>query len=202
MIMAYETAIQRARRIENLILTVRGQRVMLDSDLARIYGVTTRRLNEQLRRNRDRFPVDFAFQLTPQEFACLMSQIATSKPGRGGRRKLPWVFTEHGAIMLASVLNSPVAVQASVRVVRAFVFMREQLTKAGQISAAEVVKKLAELEGRVGQHDEAIRLIFTALRQLLEPPLAADDEPKGPIGFQVRERGPRYVIRPRRFAHN
>ncbi len=201
MIMAYETAIQRARRIENLILTVRGQRVMLDSDLARIYGVTTKKLNQQLKRNHLRFPEDFAFQLTAQELAILRSQNVTSR-SHGGRRFLPWVFTEHGAIMLASVLNSPVAVQASVRVVRAFVFMREQLTKAGQISAAEVVKKLAELEGRVGQHDEAIRLIFTALRQLLEPPLAADDEPKGPIGFQVRERGPRYVIRPRRFAHN
>ncbi len=201
MIMAYETAIQRARRIENLILTVRGQRVMLDSDLARIYGVTTKKLNQQLKRNHLRFPEDFAFQLTAQELAILRSQNVTSR-SHGGRRFLPWVFTEHGAIMLASVLNSPVAVQASVRVVRAFVFMREQLTKAGQISTAEVVKKLAELEGRVGQHDEAIRLIFTALRQLLEPPLAADDEPKGPIGFQVRERGPRYVIRPRRFAHN
>ncbi|MBI5397413.1 MAG: ORF6N domain-containing protein [Verrucomicrobia bacterium] len=200
--MAYETAIQRARKIENLILTVRGQRVMLDSDLARIYGVSTRQLNQQLKRNSHRFPKDFAFQLTPQELACLMSQIVTSKPARGGRRKLPWVFTEHGAIMLASVLNSPVAVQASVRVVRAFVFMREQLTKAGQLGAAEVMRKLAELEGRVGQHDEAIRLIFTALRQLLEPPPAADDEPKRPIGFQVRETGRPYVVRPRRFSDN
>lgn len=200
--MAYETAIQRARRIENLILTVRGQRVMLDSDSARIYGVSTRQLNQQLKRNATRFPKDFAFLLTQDEFDCLMSQIVTSKKGRGGRRKLPWVFTEHGAIMLASVLNSPVAVQASVRVVRAFVFMREQLTKAGQFSATEVMKKLAELEGRVGQHDEAIRLIFTALKQLLEPPAPAEDEPKREMGFHVRETGPRYVVRPRRFANN
>src|SRR5437762_2468231 len=95
--------------MEQLIHSIRGHRVMLDSDLARIYGVTTIRLNEQFRRNRDRFPADFAFQLTRQEFAHLISQIAISKTGRGGRRKLPWAFTEHGAIMLATVLNSRVA---------------------------------------------------------------------------------------------
>src|SRR5713226_3580857 len=119
MVMAIRTELIGAQAMEKVIHFVRGQRVMLDSDLAKIYGVTTIRLNEQFRRNRGRFPEDFAFQLTRQEFAHLISQIAISKPGRGGRRKLPWVFTEHGAIMLASVLNSPIAIEASVRVVRA-----------------------------------------------------------------------------------
>ena len=195
--MDYVTAIKRKERIENLILTIRGQRVMLDSDLAKIYGVSTMRLNEQLKRNRERFPKDFAFQLTQQEFANLISQIAISSL-HGGRRKLPWVFTEHGAIMLATVLNSPVAVEASVRVVRAFVYMREQLLKLGQISAADVMKKLAELEGRVGEHDEAIKLVFTALRQMLEPAAPAEEAPKREIGFHVREARGRYVVRTKR----
>jgi len=205
--MDYVTAIKRKERIENLILTVRGQRVMLDSDLAKIYGVTTKRLNEQLRRNLAKFPKDFAFQLTPQESANLRSQIVTSSSAMRSQiataskrnvRYLPWVFTEHGAIMLATVLNSPVAVEASVRVVRAFVYMREQLLKLGKISAADVMKKLAELEGRVGEHDEAIRLIFTALRQMLEPPPPAEGTPKREIGFHVRESRGRYVVRTKR----
>ncbi|MBI5687724.1 MAG: ORF6N domain-containing protein [Verrucomicrobia bacterium] len=195
--MDYATAIKRKVRIESLILTIRGQRVMLDSDLARIYGVQLKRLNEQVRRNSERFPKDFAFQLTRQEFANLKSQFATSS-SHGGKRKLPWVFTEHGAIMLATVLNSPVAVEASVRVVRAFVYMREQLVKLGQISAADVMKKLSELEGRVGEHDEAIKLVFTALRQMLEPPAPAEETPQREIGFHVREARGRYVVRTRR----
>ncbi|PYK99284.1 MAG: DNA-binding protein [Verrucomicrobia bacterium] len=107
---------------------VRGQRVMLDSDLAKIYQVSTKRLNQQLRRNRSRFPVDFAFRLTVEELTNLRLQTATSKK-HGGLRYLPWVFTEHGAIMLASVLNSDIAVQASVRVVRAFVRLREMVNR-------------------------------------------------------------------------
>jgi hypothetical protein len=195
--MDYVTAIKRQERIENLILTVRGQRVMLDSDLARIYGVTTKQLNQQLKRNVSRFPKDFAFRLTRQEVINLRSQIVTSSL-QGGRRYLPWVFTEHGAIMLATVLNSPVAVEASVRVVRAFVCMREQLLKLGQISAADAMKKLAELEDRVGEHDEAIKLIFTALRQMLEPAAPAEEAPKREIGFHVSEARGRYVVRRRR----
>jgi ORF6N domain-containing protein len=101
-------------QLESAIYLIRGHRVMLDSDLAAIYGVATKRLNEQLRRNRDRFPLDFAFPLTSEEFASLKSQFATSS-SHGGKRKLPWAFTEHGAIMLASVLNSAVAIDASVR---------------------------------------------------------------------------------------
>src|SRR5213593_202721 len=125
----FDQSMSSHRRIANLesaIHLIRGHRVMLDSDLAAIYGVTTKRLNEQLKRNRPRFPDDFAFQLTLQEFTNLRSQSATSK-GRGGRRYLPWVFTEHGALMLANVLNSDVAIQASVRVVRAFVRLRQMV---------------------------------------------------------------------------
>lgn len=173
-------------RIERLIYLIRGQKVMLDSDLAEIYGVTTKRLNEQVGRNADRFPLDFAFQLTPEEFARLMSQIATSKKGRGGRRKLPWVFTEHGAIMLASVLNSPVAVEASVRVVRAFVRLHEMLA-----SNRELAQRLDELERKFEGHDEAIQSLFEAIRQLLASP-----EPKRrKIGFHVREKRARYAVR-------
>ena len=176
-------------RIESLIYTIRGLRVMLDSDLAKIYGVSTMRLNEQFKRNSSRFPSDFSFQLTQQEFADLISQIAISKKGRGGRRKLPWVFTEHGALMLASVLNSPIAVEASVRVVRAFVLMREQLT-----ANKELAQKLGELESRVSGHDEAIQNLFEAIRQLVEPPLPED---RKQIGF-MRETSPPYRVKTRR----
>ena len=176
-------------RIESLIYTIRGLRVMLDSDLAKIYGVSTMRLNEQFKRNSNRFPSDFSFQLMQREFADLISQIAISKKGRGGRRKLPWVFTEHGALMLASVLNSPIAVEASVRVVRAFVLMREQLT-----ANKELAQKLGELESRVSGHDEAIQNLFEAIRQLVEPPLP---ENRKQIGF-MRETAPPYRVKTRR----
>jgi hypothetical protein len=178
--------VQAAIRIESLILNMRGLRVMLDSDLAKIYGVSTMRLNEQFKRNYDRFPSDFAFQLTQQEFAGLISQIAISKPGRGGRRKLPRVFTEHGALMLASVLNSPIAVESSVRVVRAFILMREQLA-----AHKELAEKLADLEKQVGGHDEAIQNLFEAIRQLVEPPMPDD---RKQIGF-MRETSPPYRIK-------
>ena len=158
---------------------------MLDSDLAAIYQVSTKRLNQQLRRNRSRFPADFAFQLTAEELTDLRLQTATSKK-RGGRRYLPWVFTEHGAIMLASVLNSDVAVQASVRVVRAFVRLREMV--AGN---ATLAVKLAELERRLDWHDESIANLFQFIRQLLTPPT----KPKREIGFHAREDGARYRIR-------
>ena len=170
--------------VENTIHLVRGQRVMLDSDLAAIYGVSTMRLNEQLRRNKKRFPSDFAFQLTREEFATLISQFAISKKGRGGRRKLPWVFTEHGAIMVASVLNSDIAVEASVRVVRAFVRLREMIS-----ANAELAAKFALLERRLDGHDEAIAQLFDAIRQLLAPP----PEKKREIGFHVREGEGRYA---------
>jgi ORF6N domain len=191
---AFESPMTNPREIqtvENAIHLVRGQRVMLDSDLAAIYGVTTKRLNEQLKRNRQRFPHDFAFQLTTEEFATLRSQIATSNlksqiatsSSHGGKRKLPWVFTEHGAIMLASVLNSAVAIDASVRVVRAFVRLREIIS-----ANAELAAKFAQLERWLDTHDEAIAQLFAAIRQLLTPP----PRKKREIGFHVRERRARY----------
>jgi len=187
---AFDSTMTPTRKVDNVegaIYLIRGQRVMLDSDLAAIYGVTTKRLNEQLRRNRKRFPQDFAFQLTTEEFRNLRSQFATSK-GRGGRRYFPWVFTEHGAIMLASVLNSDIAVQASVRVVRAFVRLREMLAANAQLAA-----KLEELERRLDSRDEAIVDLFAALKRLLEP----EPKPKREIGFHVRERSARYRTKKR-----
>ena len=124
---AQKTAIVPVEQIASRIFLMRGHRVMLDSDLARLYRVSTKRLNEQVKRNQRRFPADFMFRLTHRETQALRSQFATSKPQRGGRRYVPQVFTEHGAAMLASVLNSPVAVQASIRVVRAFIQLREFL---------------------------------------------------------------------------
>jgi len=180
--------------IERAIYSLRGQRVMLDSDLAAIYGVTTKRLNEQLRRNRSRFPDDFAFQLTAEESRNLKSQIATSSlrsqfvtsSSHGGKRKLPWVFTEHGALMLASVLNSQIAVQASVRVVRAFVRLREMVAANVQLAA-----KLEQLERRLDSHDEAIVELFAALKRLLESP---EPSRRREIGFHVREKAARYRV--------
>jgi hypothetical protein len=194
----YDQIMSSHRKIANLqgaIHLIRGQRVMLDSDLAMIYGVTTKRLNEQLKRNRLRFPADFAFQLTVQEFRNLKSQIATSSlrsqfvssSSHGGKRKLPWVFTEHGALMLASVLNSAIAVHASVRVVRAFVRLREMVAANARLAA-----KLKELERRFDSHDEAIANLFATLKQLLEPPEAPK---RREIGFHVREQAARYRVR-------
>ena len=185
MSMANEPAVAPAVMIENLILTIRGQRVMLDSDLARIYRVTTGRLNQALKRNSKRFPADFAFQLTRQELVALISQSVISKTGRGGRQTPPWVFTEHGAIMLASVLNSPVAVEASVRVVRAFVYLREQLA-----ANKKLAQKFAELENRLDSQDESIATLFEAIRQLLEPAEPARRE----IGFHVKEQARSYRV--------
>jgi hypothetical protein len=143
---------------------------MLDADLAEVYGVTTKRLNEQVRRNRDRFPEDFMFQLSDAEFTDLRSQFATSS--WGGRRYPPFAFSEHGALMLASVLNSPIAVDASIQVVRAFVRLREFLATHKDLS-----RKLAELEKK---YDHQFQVVFDAIRQLMEP---SPDKPKRRIGF-------------------
>jgi hypothetical protein len=196
----FDQSMSSHRRIANLesaVHLIRGHRVMLDSDLAAIYGVTAKRLNEQLKRNRPRFPDDFAFQLTVQEFTNLKSQIATSSlrsqfwtsSSHGGKRKLPWVFTEHGALMLASALNSEIAVQASVRVVRAFVRLREMVAANAQLAA-----KLQELERRLDSHDEGIANLFAALKQLLEP---SEPTKRREIGFHVREKSARYRVRRR-----
>jgi hypothetical protein len=190
--MSSRDAVVALDRVESLILSIRGRRVILDSDLARLYGVTTSRLNEQVKRNPDRFPPDFMFRLSRQEFTALISQNATSK-GRGGRRKLPYVFTEHGAIMAANVLNSDRAIEVSVYVVRAFVRLREMMG-----ANKEVAAKLGELERKVASHDEAIRSLVTAIRRLMNAPVPA--RTRRPIGFRVEEAGPRYRLRrpPRR----
>lgn len=164
--------------IETKILLIRGQKVMLDADLAELYGVETRRLNEQVSRNSARFPEDFMFQLTAEEFANLKSQFATSS--WGGRRKLPFAFTEHGAIMAASVLNSQRAIEISVHVVRAFIHLRELVS-----SNSELSQKLDKLERKFAGHDRAISELINAIRQLMTP---ADPKKKRPIGFAPWEK--------------
>lgn len=172
--------------VSQRIVLIRGQKILLDSDLAQLYGVETRRLNEQVRRNPNRFPPDFMFQLDDDEYASLISQIATSKSARGGRRKLPLAFTEHGALMAATVLNSTRAVEMSVYVVRAFVQLREVLATHKELAA-----RLAELESKTEllslKHDTLagntraqLKQVFEAIRQLMAPPESAK---KHPIGF-------------------
>ena len=160
--------------IENKIYLIRNQKVMLDNDLAGLYGVTTRRFNEQVRRNIERFPEDFMFQLTDEEYKILRSQIATSSIKHGGRRYIPYAFTEHGAIMAATVLNSPKAVEMSIFVVRAFVKLREIIS-----GNKELVRKLNELENKYEKHDKDIKAIIDAIRQLMSPP----EKPVRKIGF-------------------
>jgi hypothetical protein len=180
--MRVREAVVSPSEIEPLIQLVRGRRVIVDSTLARLYGVTTARLNEQVKRNANRFPTDFMFSLTQQEFAALISQNATSK-GRGGRRKLPNVFTEHRAIMAANVLNSRQAVEVSVYVVRAFVRLREMM-----VANTEVAAKLGELERKVAGHEDAIRSLVQAIRELMGTP----PPPRRSIGFRVEEGRPAY----------
>ena len=163
-------------RIEESILLIRGEKVILDSDLAALYGVSTSRFNEQVKRNRGRFPTDFSFRLTKDEWKSLISQFATSKLGRGGRQKLPYVFTEHGAIMAANILNSNRAIEASVQVVRAFVKLRQMLA-----SNAELARKLDQLERK---YDHQFKIVFDAIRQLMSPP---PGKPKV-IGFRASAR--------------
>ena len=177
------------------ILTIRDQKVVLDVDLARIYGVTTKRLNEQLRRNQKRFPPDFAFQLTSEEFRVLRSQFATLdkglaaeagersqnatlKPRRGRYRKYrPWAFTEHGALQAANILRSDRAIAMSVYVIRAFVEQRENLA-----ANAAILKRLAEIDKTLLEHDTALRDIYQELLPLLAPP---SEPPRRQIGFSA-----------------
>jgi len=179
--------------LEPLIFTIRGHRVILDADLARLYGVTTKRFNEAFKRSRQRFPDDFAFQLTASEFVNLRSQFATSRsqpientemlPNRsqfvtgshGGRRYLPWAFTEHGALMAANILRSARAVHMSVFVIRAFVRLRVQIA-----ANTAILKRLAEIDKSLLQHDAALRDIYRKLLPLLQPP---PEPPKRRIGF-------------------
>ena len=156
---------------------MRNEKVMLDSDLAELFGVPVKRLNEQVKRNIKRFPNDFMFQLTKEEFAILKSQIATSS--WGGKRKLPFVFTEHGAVMLASVLSSDIAVLASIQVVRAFVRLREIISNNKELS--EKIKELESLTAqKFEEQDEKILMIFEAIKQLMEQ----KEEPRIPIGYK------------------
>jgi ORF6N domain-containing protein len=167
-------------RIERAILILRGHKVMLDNDLAALYGVETRALVQAVKRNPERFPKDFMFQLTNQELTAWRSQIVMSNPGaKMGLRRPPFAFTEHGALMAATVLNSPRAVEMSVYVVRAFVRMREVLT-----THRELARKLAALERRIDTHDETIAEILAAIRQLMAPP---EPRKKRPIGFVTPE---------------
>lgn len=163
-------------QIQKHILLIRNQRVMLDSDLAKLYGVSTKRLNEQFKRNSRRFPEDFSFRLNRDEFEALRSQFATSKLGSGGRRYLPYCFTEHGAVMLANVLNSKRAIVMSIYVVRAFIRLREFLAKH-----KEITLKLQELENRISVHDRSIKELFEAIRQLIAPPVVKSRK----IGFRT-----------------
>jgi len=137
---------------------------MIDSDFAQLYGVTTKRLNEQVKRNSGRFPNDFMFQLTRDETEILKSQNATSSKGHGGRRYLPYAFTEHGTVMLASVLNSAISIEANIYIVRAFIKLRELLS-----SQKEIAIKLRELEHKIAGHDEDIQMLFLTLRNLMSP---------------------------------
>jgi len=179
--------------LEPLIVRVRGQRVILDADLARLYGVNTKVLNQAIKRNAERFPDDFAFQLTAVEAGNLRSQIVTSRSqdidfidkkdnwsqfvtsSHGGKRYLPWVFTEHGALMAANILRSAHAVQMSVFVIRAFVRLREQIA-----ANTAIIKRLAEIDKTLLQHDTALRDIYQKLLPLLQP---APEPRKRRIGF-------------------
>jgi len=185
--------------IDTLILEIRGQKVILDADLAELFGVPIKVLNQAVKRNADRFPDDFIFQLTPAEWSSLRSQFvtlnlqpnhnktvtgnwsqfATLKTGRGQHRKYaPYAFTEHGAIMAAMVLNSPEAVAMSVYVVRAFIQMREQIA-----ANAAILKRLAEIDKSLLKHDKALQIIWTQLQPLLQP-VQTPTTPKPKIGFQ------------------
>jgi hypothetical protein len=163
-----------ALRVDSRILHLRNHKVILDSDLAELYRVSVKRLNEQVKRNRERFPTDFLFRLTAKEFESLRSQNATST--RGGRRYLPYAFTEHGAIMAATILNSKRAIEMSVFVVRAFVRLRETMAANRKIAG-----KLQELETRLEKHDTAIQDIIDAIKELMAP----EEPPRRKIGFQL-----------------
>jgi len=177
--------------LESFILTIRGQKVLLDADLAAIYGVPTKRLNEQVKRNAQRFPEDFIFQLTEsekREVVAICDHLARLKFSRS----LPFAFTEHGALMAANVLSSTEAVKMSVHVVRAFIKQRELL--AGQ---AEILKKLAQMDAKLLEHDDALRIMWQELQPLLAPPPVPTKED---IGFHVREDAPKYRSKANKLA--
>ena len=185
-----------AKPIEKIIFTIRGEKVILDADLAETYGVETKELNRAIKRNADRFPSDFLFQLTAEEVANLRCQFGTSSSSYGGRRYRPFAFTEQGAIMTANVLHSPWAMKMSVFVVRAFVKLRQEFGQTRQFAA-----KLAELERKLSDrldiHEQGILHLLRQMQDLLNPP-AGPEPPKKEIGFQVRERRAAYRVRRKR----
>ena len=181
--MSAASALIPATSVERCILSIRGKRVMLDADLALLYGVSTRVLNQAVKRNRERFPEDFMFRLTAAEKAEVITKCDHLRPLRFSP-SLPHAFTEHGAIMLASLLNTQIAVEASVHVVRAFVRLRELLSPH-----KDLARKLEELETK---YDAQFKVIFDAIRQLMTPPVKL----RRSIGFRVEEARPRYC-RPR-----
>ncbi|MEO8086263.1 MAG: ORF6N domain-containing protein [Bacteroidota bacterium] len=163
-------------RIENKIYLIRKHKVMLDTDLAEMFGVPTKQFNQAVKRNIQRFPLDFSFRLSPKEYHSLRSQIVTLEKGRGAHRKfLPYVFTEHGAVMLASILKSKIAIDASIQVVRAFVKLREVLSTHKELAA-----KFKLLENKIDGHDREIQILFKAIRQLMETP----NPPRKKIGYK------------------
>jgi len=173
--------------IEKRILFINGQKVLLDSDLAALYGVTTKRLNEQVRRNLKRFPVDFMYQLSQEEFESLRSHFATLNKSRGKHRKyLPYVFTEQGIAMLSSVLNSERAVEVNIQIMRTFVKLRELMS-----THKDLARKLSELEKK---YDGQFQIVFEAIRQLIE----VEGKPKRKIGFIAKERQGAYRTASRR----
>ncbi len=182
--------------ITTLIVTVRDKRVILDRDLAALYGVPTFRFNEAVKRNRNRFPEDFMFQLTSDELTCLTSRFAMSKSGRGGRRTLPYAFTEHGTVMAANILRSPKAIQMSVFIVRAFIRMRQMLN-----AQRGLARKLAELEeeltARLDVHETAINEMLGQIKRLLSLP-QEPEWPKRRIGFLVEEAKVPYITKMKR----
>jgi len=185
-----------ARVVEDAILTVRGQRVILDRALAAVYGVPTFRFNEAVKRNRARFPPDFAFQLEPQEVANLISQNAISSSSHGGVRKLPWAFTEHGAVMAANILRSDRAIQMSVFVVRAFMAMRVALTDTRAL-AQKLATLEREVKARLDTHDAAIVDVLQRIMDIIDPP-ASPEPPRKQIGYAVREQRSAYAVQRKR----
>lgn len=169
------THVQLIDRVERRIFLIRGHRVMLDSDLARLYGVSTGRLNQQVRRNLTRFPPDFMLQLTPDEVESLRLQNVISKRSRGGRRYAPLVFTEQGVAMLSSVLNSERAVQVNIAIMRAFVRLREMLA-----THKDLARRLNEMERK---YDAQFKVVFEAIRELMTPPTP----PRRQVGFRRGE---------------
>lgn len=181
-----EDAAKSIARIEEAIFRIRGQKVMLDRDLAALYGVETKALNKAVRRNLDRFPPDFMLQLTQEEASSLRFHFGTLKRGQHFKY-LPFAFTEQGVAMLSGILRSKQAVQVNLAIMRAFVRLRETLSLH-----KELASKLADMEKRIEGHDTAIQSLFEAIRQLMSPPPVP---PKPEIGFHVKESAPRYRIR-------